>query len=294
MILTSSLQNDGNLGGTLSRGSSTKVTRDVQHEFQHVVAIGWNTSKEIEYGCGGSLITSKFVLTVAHCAADGDAKVPVLIKLGLKEQGKSDNSDLSQIINIKSFRKHPKFRFSKKYFDIALVELEEEVEINDAICTACMWLENGIPEEPMSAIGFVSPGFSPNFDPILRNVILTEISGTECAEILPLTGRSLPDGLVLEQFCAGNDDQDTCEGDSGSPLQIERAEINGEVISLIVGLVSFGTPCIEGSVGVYTKVASYKNWIEAETGHSFEYAACARTSQCKQRKRTEIKIETPS
>ncbi|EDS26926.1 trypsin-7 [Culex quinquefasciatus] len=226
------------------------------------VAIGWITSKGIEYGCGGSLITSKFVLTVAHCAADGDAKVPTVVKLGLKEQGRTDDSSLSQIINIKEFRTHPQFRFSKKYYDIALIELEREVELNDAICTACLWLKNTTPEEAMSAIGFVSPGFSPNFDPILRNVTLKEISGKECGEILPLSGRTLPDGLVKEQFCAGSDDQDTCEGDSGSPLQVERAEINGDMIPLIVGLVSFGTPCIEGSVGVYTRVSPYKDWIE--------------------------------
>ncbi|XP_038114255.1 serine protease 27 isoform X2 [Culex quinquefasciatus] len=270
-----------------------RVKRSVQHEFQHVVAIGWNTSKGIEYGCGGSLITSKFVLTVAHCAADGDAKVPTVVKLGLKEQGRADDSSLSQIINIKEFRTHPQFRFSKKYYDIALIELEREVELNDAICTACLWLEDTTPEEAMSAIGFVSPGFSPNFDPILRNVTLKEISGKECGEILPLSGRTLPDGLVKEQFCAGSDDQDTCEGDSGSPLQVERAEINGDMIPLIVGLVSFGTPCIEGSVGVYTRVSPYKDWIEEVTGQSFDYGACSRASQCKQRKRTETKIESP-
>lgn len=134
-----------------------------------------------------------------------------MVKLGLKEQGRTDDSSLSQVLNIESFRTHPQFRFSKKYYDIALIELEREVELNDAICTACLWLEDITPEEAMRAIGFVSPGFSPNFDPILRNVTLKEISGKECGEILPLSGRTLPDGLVKEQFCAGSDDQDTCE-----------------------------------------------------------------------------------
>lgn len=52
---------------------------------------------------------------------------------------------------------------------------------------------------------------------------------------------------------------------------MERAEINGDIIPLIVGLVSFGTPCIEGSVGVYTRVSPYKEWIEEVTGQSFDY-----------------------
>lgn len=256
-----------------------------------MVAIGWNTARGIEYGCGGSLITSKFVLTVAHCAADGDAKTPSVVKVGLTEEGRSHDHPLSRVINIKSFKTHPEFRFSKKYYDIALVELEREVKLGETICTACLWLEDNVPEEPMSAIGFVSQGFGPNYDPILRNITLKEISGQECGEILPLSGRTLPEGLVKEQFCAGSDDQDTCEGDSGSPLQTERAGLNGELIPRIVGLVSFGTPCIEGSVGVYTRVSPYKEWIEEVTGQSFDYEECSKAAKCKRRKRIDSKVE---
>lgn len=63
------------------------------------------------------------------------------------------------------------------------------------------------------------------------------------------------------QMCAlnPNDNSDACQGDSGGPLFI--AEPSG--VSTIVGVISFGISCGSQLPGVYTRVASYKNWIES-------------------------------
>lgn len=67
-------------------------------------------------------------------------------------------------------------------------------------------------------------------------------------------------GLSESQICAmnPNDNSDACQGDSGGPLFI--AEVNG--VSTIVGIISFGISCGTQIPAVYTRVASYTNWIE--------------------------------
>ncbi|XP_038106291.1 clotting factor B [Culex quinquefasciatus] len=124
----------------------------------------------------------------------------------------------------------------------------------------------------MEAIGFGTTGYGEDLSPNLLKAKLSEISKDECLKRLPKNLRSLRDGLVEEQLCAASDHQDACEGDSGGPLQVERVDVTKMVIPLIVGVVSFGTPCTNGSTGVYTRVASYKEWIEHETGRLFDYS----------------------
>uniref|UniRef100_A0A182URE4 Peptidase S1 domain-containing protein n=1 Tax=Anopheles merus TaxID=30066 RepID=A0A182URE4_ANOME len=68
---------------------------------------------------------------------------------------------------------------------------------------------------------------------------------------------------------------DMCQGDSGGPLQTDLHDLVGNIFPMVLGVVSFGTPCVVGSTGVYTSVSSYLDWIEQEVRQSFSYQACA-------------------
>ena len=66
------------------------------------------------------------------------------------------------------------------------------------------------------------------------------------------------DELTRNMICAGGGKVDSCQGDSGGPLIVNT----GKKLTL-VGVTSWGYGCgIEGSPGVYTKVANYIDWIE--------------------------------
>nr|XP_029713335.1 serine protease 53-like isoform X1 [Aedes albopictus] len=264
-------------------------------EFKHMAAIGWTTAGgNIQYLCGGALISSKFILTAAHCAVNGEGNEPDTVRLGDTNLAEVEDDVTAQQIGIRSFRKHPEYRPSRKYFDIALIELETEAIFNDATCSACIWLGKDVPQEEMQAIGFGATGYGENLSPTLQKVTLSAVDKDGCTERVPVSKRQQPNGFVDEQFCAGSDHADTCEGDSGGPIQIERIDIDGSVVPLIVGVVSYGTPCSNGSLGVYTRVASYQEWIEQELQHPIDYVACTRTSTCTGRKVVHSKIHRPS
>lgn len=78
--------------------------------------------------------------------------------------------------------------------------------------------------------------------------------------------------LSDSQMCAKGyrDDigvQDTCYGDSGSPLQYMNISLTEDreiyQIPTIVGLTSFGILCAAGHPSVYVKVSRYIDWMES-------------------------------
>lgn len=82
-------------------------------------------------------------------------------------------------------------------------------------------------------------------------------SKSDCFQKYKKLGAALTD----KQLCAGGVfAQDACRGDSGGPLMKRRPDGVWEA----VGVVSFGNGCgNDGWPGVYTNVASYKDWIQS-------------------------------
>jgi serine protease immune response integrator len=72
----------------------------------------------------------------------------------------------------------------------------------------------------------------------------------------------LEKGILKSQLCAGDPSgkSDACQGDSGGPLQAKFANN----VYYIVGITSFGRGCAyKNTPGVYTRVASFLDWIES-------------------------------
>ena len=75
----------------------------------------------------------------------------------------------------------------------------------------------------------------------------------------------LPNGITRDLFCAVGklENMDTCDGDSGGPVQ---AKIGNQIF--VIGITSFG-PKICGNPyfpGVYTRLSGYRKWIKRVVG----------------------------
>jgi secreted trypsin-like serine protease len=92
-----------------------------------------------------------------------------------------------------------------------------------------------------------------------------------CSESFPKK-RKLKNGLIESQMCAkskGAERMDTCEGDSGGPLEIKLYG-QSKLIPFLVGITSFGIGCATNKPGVYTRVSSYIDWIESVVNETFD------------------------
>lgn len=74
--------------------------------------------------------------------------------------------------------------------------------------------------------------------------------------------KTFRNGISESQYCAYDPDgkNDSCDGDSGGPLQIFPY---GSKTASLIGIVSFGISCGTGLPSIYTRVAFYVDWIES-------------------------------
>lgn len=229
-------------------------------EYPHMAAVGWTEADgSIRWQCGGSLILDNFVLTAAHCVLDSSNGVPDVVRLGDLDLLTPEDDRYAQQIRIAEIVRHFQHRFAFSYHDIALLRLERNVTINYAVIPACLWIDEEVRFKKLVATGWGKTGFAMEQTPNLLKVTLNPIRNQECSKFYP-EDRKIPRGLQDHHICAVDEKMDTCEGDSGGPLQVKLWH-NSRMTPFLVGITSFGSVCGNAYPGVYTKVASYHDWI---------------------------------
>ncbi|XP_062552581.1 serine protease snake-like isoform X2 [Armigeres subalbatus] len=232
-------------------------------EFRHQALLGWETNNTGEYrfDCGGTVISDRYVLTAAHCASKGNHKnaAPVIVRFAEHDlRIAEDEFD----IEIESIKRYPEHRFRYSYHDIALVRLKERLLFSDLVRPACLW-----DNEETNVTSVIATGFGrmdvadEQGSDTLRKVQLNVMDIDDCNPHFFGT-RSFPRGMTDGQLCIGSPrgGKDTCQGDSGGPVQV-LVNPNG-CIYHVIGVTSIGTGCGSMTPAVYTKVASYIDWIE--------------------------------
>ncbi|XP_075979943.1 transmembrane protease serine 9-like [Anticarsia gemmatalis] len=269
-------------------------------QYPHMGAIGWKAvTGGWKFLCGSSLISSKFVLTAAHCtrASQRDTTLadvePKIVRLGNKDigDGKEHVGPAPYDVDIIKIIAHPNYNSPKQYFDIALMELARDVVFSVDIQPACLWTQRNFStystKAEVTGWGVTQSGAQQTSSKLLAASV-DIISFTKCDDLLSTWCHRNWCGLQDHQVCAGklNGGVDACQGDSGGPLSVKIPLPISDQGSMhyIVGVTSFGIGCaLPDLPGVYTRVSSFVDWIEKifSISNIFVISVCVNVSAMK-------------
>ncbi|EDW92318.2 coagulation factor IX [Drosophila yakuba] len=235
--------------GTIARGSRVRrlVGGHDAGKLSHPWMVRLHTYSS--YVCGGSLITSRFVLTAATCVDFSKLMTALL--------GGHDMDLPNTFLEVPIDRKilHPQFDMSNYKHDIALLRMKQEVHFSDHIRPICLsnnQILEGVQSYTLTGWGVTLTGDG-DFSRILQE---TSLIGGDPS----LCNRTFPGRIDQSHICTFGVNGDACEGDGGGPLSAQLP-YNGTYRTFLLGIVSFGLDSCRG-YGLSTNVSHYLDWIK--------------------------------
>ncbi len=256
-VVLASLTTAGCVADEPSLGESTQEI--VGGTATQVTTVPWQVSLQDANGhfCGGTIVTPTWIVTAAHCVADG---APTKIVAGISRLSQSATGQTRAVKRVISY---PGYTDPSVGKDAALIELTTPLTL-DANVKVIRPLNAASPAAltapgvmtTVSGWGMTTEGGTALPDQLQSvQVPIVALSAANTAYNMTLTEDQLPAGLATGG-------KDSCQGDSGGPLVV-MAE--GEYA--FAGIVSWGEGCARANLpGLYGRVTSFAKWMDGYAG----------------------------
>ncbi|RZF38774.1 hypothetical protein LSTR_LSTR008144 [Laodelphax striatellus] len=217
----------------------------------------WRTSTYL-HKCGAALLSENWAITAAHCVEN----VPpsdLLLRLGEHDLSIEEEPYSYKERRVQIVASHPQFDPRTFEYDLALLRFYEPIVFQPNIIPIC------VPEDDTSFVGSTAyvTGWGRLYEngplpSVLQEVSVPVINNTVCETMYRAAGyiEHIPEIFICAGWRKGG--FDSCEGDSGGPMVIQRPDRRW----VLAGVISWGIGCAEpNQPGVYTRISQFRDWI---------------------------------
>ncbi|NWT21231.1 ACRO protein, partial [Vireo altiloquus] len=222
-----------------------------------IVSIQHPWVPDLGHLCGGSLISTQWVLTAAHCFDQVTRISMVYVVIGATQL--TQPGPEAVVRNVKQLLVHQDYDPDDMSYDIALLELDQPVQCSPYIQLACV-------ADPTLKVSELQncwvAGWGSTAPRALKSSDHLQEAKVQLIDLkLCNSSRWYAGDIHTHNLCAGYPQGtiDTCQGDSGGPLMCQD---NNADFWWVIGLTSWGKGCARARrPGVYTSTQYFYDWI---------------------------------